>query len=207
VQADAALFVRLDPRDPVGQHLVYQRLLAIEAGFADAAARRSLSADVVEPLRRVYNRFDDETGRGGFAGRIKTLLAQRLLPFARLFAVARDAQSINFQAEKGFAVSRQVVGDDVADDLLRDEHAGWRFVGLARASSDPSSALVDAMFGAIGFEATWELHIDWFVRGVAALVEREPGVAFTSQQRGRLDEICRRMPGDASSRVLDWLHA
>lgn len=190
------------------QHVTWQRLRAIEAGFHDARVRASLSPEMERVLRRVQERFDDETRLGGFGSRIRSRLAERLIPLAGLIQVAQYAAAANpeWAPYHEPSVPSTVVGDELAKDLLRDPDTGWRYVGLLRAATEPSLGLLPWLFDAVRFEATFAAHLRLFLRAMVAVINHSPTLELTSEQRSQVDLISRQFPDvPGAGNLRGWL--
>lgn len=170
-------------------NLIWLRLMAIRAAFADTGVRASLLPQLETVTRSLYGRLDDETSHGGMPGRLKTALAG---PFARLMRLIKAAESVRNPDAPASDVprpNRQVLDDDTTLSCLHDLDPGWRAVGLGRQVADPSISLLSATLGAARFESTYELHVDLCLEALAAMTRSGPATEVGAQDRQAIEQM------------------
>jgi tetratricopeptide (TPR) repeat protein len=173
-------------------NLMWLRLMAIRAAFADAGVRASLSPQLETVTRSLYNRLDDETSHGGMPGRLKTALAG---PFGRLMGLIKAAEAARNPSASAGAVprrNREVLDDDTTLSCLHDLDPGWRAAGLGRQVADPSIALLSATLGATRFESTYELHVDLCLEALASLAKSAPVSEVGPEDRQAIEQMLQR---------------
>ena len=180
VAPDAAVTASLVSPDP-SIPLTLARLKAIESAFESRVLRASIPQTAPESLRASYNRLDDEE-RGALAGEAKVLLAQKLLPLARLIPWAEAAVDPKFDEPQHF--STPVVSEQMALDCLEDPHPGWRLIGLIRFAQLDRPDALSRILGATRFESTFETHIRAAVDAILRALDSSGRPPFRGRTSG-----------------------